>query len=408
MSRSLRIALISTDYPPLQTSAAVQLRDLAQAFHALGHKPVVIVPAITAAAQSSAPWAIETVDQIEVLRVQAPPTRVASHASRALAELRLPLAMLRNVRQSPLRSTPWDLVVWYSPPIFFAPLIYALSRSQGCRTYLILRDIFPEWAVDLGLIKKNGPAYLFFKVVAASQYRVADSIGVQSPSNLAYLPRWVHKSRKRIEVLHNWLTTAPERGCSITVANTALAGRKIFVYIGNMGVAQSMDIFMDLAAALLHRADIGFLFVGRGSEFDRLVADSVARGLSNVVFHGEIDSIEIPGLLAQCHVGLVALHPDHTTHNIPGKFVSYMQYGLPVLARLNKGTDLATLIGERDVGRAYVGNSVAELKRLTEDLADNDALRQSMGDRGRELGSNMFSPEIAARQIVASFAPVPL
>jgi glycosyltransferase involved in cell wall biosynthesis len=274
-----------------------------------------------------------------------------------------------------------------------------LRRNSGARTYLILRDIFPEWAVDLGLVRK-GPVYLMFKAIAAFQYAVSEVIGVQTPSNLVYLSSWASPNR-RIEVLHNWLKVTPDVGCGIAVANTALAGRKIFVYIGNMGVAQGMDIFIELIQSLRHREDIGFLFVGRGSEFAKLEAEKTSRELTNVLFFGEIDSSEIPGLLAQCHVGLVALHPDHKTHNIPGKFVSYVHYGLPVLARVNGGTDLERLIEDEGVGKVYVGNSVTELKRLAEELADNAILRQSMSEQGRQLGSRMFSPEAAARQIVA-------
>ena len=397
MSRSLQIALISTDYPPLRTSAAVQLRDLARQLAALGHRPVMIVPSLT----SDKPWTIERAEGIEVLRIAAPPTRAASHIRRALAEMWLPFAMLRNVRRSPFRSAKWDLLVWYSPPIFFGPLIWALRNASGARTYLILRDIFPEWAVDLGILKK-GPAYLLLKAVAAFQYAVADTIGVQTESNLAYLPNWTKSARRRVEVLHNWLAVTPNAGSSIDIARTELAGRKIFVYIGNMGVAQGIEIFIDLIQCLRHRKDIGFLFVGRGSEFPKLEAERVSRDLDNVLFFDEIDSSEIPGLLAQCQVGLVALHPDHKTHNIPGKFVSYARYGLPVLARVNGGTDLERLIEERGVGRVYVGYAVDELKRLDEELADDDGLRNSMSERGRELGRIMFSPETAARQIVCA------
>jgi glycosyltransferase involved in cell wall biosynthesis len=395
MSRSLLIALISTDYPPLRTSAAVQLQDLAQQFAALGHRPVVIVPS----AASDKSWMVERQGGVEVLRVAAPPTRAPSFVRRALAEMWLPFAMYYNIRKSPLRRAKWDIVAWYSPPIFFGPLVWKLRRASGARTYLILRDIFPEWAVDLGLVRK-GPVYLAFKAIVALQYAVAEVIGVQTPSNLAYLSKWVSPTR-RVEVLHNWLAVKPNAGCSITVANTALAGRKIFVYIGNMGVAQGMDIFIDLIQSLRHRDDIGFLFVGRGSEFARLQAEKASRKLDNVLFFGEIDPSEIPGLLAQCDVGLVALHPDHKTHNIPGKFVSYVQHGLPVLARVNRGTDLERLIVDEGVGRVYVGNSVAELRSLAEELADNDALRLSMSGRDRQLGRAMFSSVAAARQIVA-------
>jgi glycosyltransferase involved in cell wall biosynthesis len=395
MSRSFQIALISTDYPPLRTSAAVQLRDLARQLAALGHRPVVIVPSPVL----DQPWTVERLDGIEVLRVAAPATRAASNVRRALAEMWLPFAMYRNIRKSPFRHAKWDLLAWYSPPIFFGPLIWKLRRNSGARTYLILRDIFPEWAVDLGVFRK-GPVYLMFKAIAALQYAVSEVIGVQTPSNLAYLSGWASPHR-RVEVLHNWLAVTPDVGCSIAVENTALGGRKIFVYIGNMGIGQSVDIFIELVQSLRHRNDIGFLFVGRGSDFAKLEAEKTARDLSNVLFFDEIDPSEIPGLLAQCDVGLVALHPDHRTHNIPGKFVSYVQYGLPVLARVNAGTDLKRLIEDEGVGRAYVGHSVDELKRLAEELAGDDMMRNSMSGRGRQLGLRMFSPEAAAGQIVA-------
>jgi glycosyltransferase involved in cell wall biosynthesis len=404
MSRSLKIAMISTDYPPLRTSAAVQLRDLARQFAALGHQPVMIVPS---SLKPQKPWTVEQPDGIEVLRVAAPPTRAPSFVRRALAEVWLPYAMFRNVRKSPFASTKWDLIVWYSPPIFFGPLIWALRRASGGRTYLILRDIFPEWAVDLGLVKK-GAVYLVLKAIAMFQYTVADVIGIQTPSNLVYLKRWTHSPYRRVEVLYNWLAVTPDIGCSIAVGNTALAGRKIFAYIGNMGVAQGMDIFVELIQSLRDRKDLGFLFVGRGTEFPKLVMEKASRDLDNVLFFDEIDPSEIPGLLAQCQVGLVALHPDHKTHNIPGKFVSYMQYGLPVLARVNAGTDVARLIEDEQVGRVYVGSSVNELKRLAEELMDNDALRQSMSERGKQLGHRMFSPDIAAKQIVALANPEPV
>jgi glycosyltransferase involved in cell wall biosynthesis len=396
MNRPLLIAVISTDYPPLRTSAAVMLRDLVQQFAALGHRPVVIVPSLT----SDQPWTVERLEGIEVLRVAAPPTRASTHIRRAIAEMWLPFAMLRNVRKSPFRPAKWDLLVWYSPPIFFGPLVWALRRASGARTYLILRDIFPEWALDLGLIKK-GPSYLLLKAFAAFQYAISDTIGVQTESNLSYLSNWTKSSRRRIEVLRNWITPTPNVGCSIEIDRTALAGRKIFVYIGNMGLAQGMDIFIELIESLRHRKDIGFVFVGRGTEFSSLIAERTSRALDNALFFGEIDPSEIPGLLAQCRVGLVALHPDHRTHNIPGKFVSYVQYGLPVLARANAGNDLIGLIENEGVGRVYVGHSVDELKRLAEEMIDDDALRSSMSERGRQLGLRMFSPETAARQIAA-------
>jgi glycosyltransferase involved in cell wall biosynthesis len=160
------------------------------------------------------------------------------------------------------------------------------------------------------------------------------------------------------------LADAPMAGCSITVANTRLAGRKIFVYAGNMGVAQGMGVLLDLAERLRARDDIGFLFVGPGTDRDRLRYDAARRQLNNVQFFDEIDRAEIPGLYQQCHAGIVALDRRHKTHNIPGKFLSYMQTGLPVLASINSGNDLAALISGERVGDTCTDASVDTLEAL--------------------------------------------
>jgi glycosyltransferase involved in cell wall biosynthesis len=363
------------------------MRDLAQELLRQGHEPVVIVPSV----DLHSAWKSEMQDKVEVLRLAGMRTRDTGYLRRTISELLLPFLMLRALRKSPHRDTKWDLVAWYSPTIFFGPLIWALKRASNCHTYLILRDIFPEWAHDLGLMGK-GPVFKFFKSVANFQYAMADTIGVQTPSNLTYLAQWSKTPSRRLEVLHNWQSPLPNVGSSIS----------IFVYVGNMGVAQGMDIFIDLAESLKCRQDLGFLFVGRGSEVARLAADVLARSLTNTLFCKEVDSLEMPGLLAQCHVGLLALDPRHKTHNIPGKFLTYLLAGLPVLARVNPGTDLAQLIEREDVGRVYTGNNLDPLREFAEELADSDLTHGRMTVHALALGATMFSPEIAARQIIAA------
>ena len=196
------------------------------------------------------------------------------------------------------------------------------------------------------------------------------------------------------------------------MAGGALAGRTIFVYAGNMGVAQGMDVLLNVAERLRSRIDIGFLFVGRGSDAQRLRADAVNRGLDNVAFSDEIDPTEIAGLYAQCHVGIVALDPRHKTHNIPGKFLSYMQAGLPVLASVKPGNDLVDLIEREGVGRVCTDHSVDTLQRLVLALVDEIVASRGtqitacadVSKRCKALSARLFSPETAVRQIVAALA----
>jgi len=391
----MNIALIADTFPPLRTSGAVQLRDLSQEFVKQGHSLTVMLPT----AGMSEPWALETIDGVQVLRLKAPKTKDIGYVQRTLGELVMPFAMLRNLRKSPLAGTSWDGVVWYAPSIFFGPIVSSLKKASGCRSYLIIRDIFPEWAVDMGLMGRGVP-YRFFKAIANYQYSVADVIGIQTPGNAVYFEDWRKGNGRQLEVLQNWLADKPADTCAIDVSKTVLAGRRVFVYAGNMGVAQGMDVLLDLAEALRDRTDIGFLFVGRGSDAKRLAEDAQSRQLDNVLFHDEIDPDEIPGLYAQCDVGLVALHPHHKTHNIPGKFLTYIQSGLPVLANINKGNDFVDLIQDEGLGAVTTDCTVDSLRRKAEVLIDQCDEDEGQSFRCRSLYNRLFSPETAVNQIV--------
>ncbi len=393
----MRIAIVADTFPPIRISGAVQMRDLVREFAAQGHETTVIVPA----ASQPQPWTVERASGLTVLRVRTPPTKDVNYVRRTLNEMRLPHALGRGMRAAGLPLSGWEGVVWYSPTIFLGPLVRRLRRASGCRSYLILRDIFPEWAVDMGLMGRGLP-YRFFKWIEAGQYAVADTIGVQCEANLAYLAPWARQPGRTLEVLENWLSPAPVAGCRIDLSRTPLANRKIFVYTGNMGVAQGMDPFLDMVARMRERHEVGFLFVGRGSEAARFAAEAGRLGLDNVVFHDEIEPEEIPGLLAQCHAAMLALDPRHTSHNIPGKFLTYMQAGLPVLARINPGNDLEKLIRAEGVGRVCTGGNGATLLGLAEELLADPATGGAARDRARGLWERRFSTATAVRQIVAS------
>lgn len=395
----MRIALIADTFPPLRTSGAVQLRDLSREFVRQGHDLTVLLPA----AEQRAPWKVEMFAGVQVLRLKAPRTKDIGYVRRTLAELLMPFAMLRSLRKSPIVKDRWDGVVWYSPSIFHGPLVSALKKTSCCKSYLVVRDIFPEWAVDMGLMGRGLP-YRFFNAVARYQYSVADVIGVQTLGNKGYFERWRKKLGRKLEVLQNWLAKPAQSRSPIQIDETQLAGRKVFVYAGNMGVAQGMDIMLELAERMRSRSDVGFLFVGRGSDAARLKETAQTRRLDNVLFFDEIHPDEIPDLYAQCSAGIVALDPRHKSHNIPGKFLTYMQSGLPVLANVNAGNDLAVLIRDENVGMVCESNRVEELFALAESLLTQLDVDVDLSERCRGLFEREFSAEQAVRQIVTALS----
>lgn len=395
------IVIVGDAYPPVHTSAALQLKDLASEFLRQGIQPTVI----SSDAGLNELSVLKMCDGINVLRLKTPEHKRVGKIRRTIAEFLMPFYMIRNFKKSNLAQMNWDAIIWYSPTIFLGPFIWYLKRKSDCPSYLILRDIFPAWALDLGLIKK-GVAYYFFKFFEKLQYQIADCIGVQSYGNLKYFEPFSLKIKK-IEVLNNWLTPKPITGCSISVSNTAIAGRKIFVYAGNMGIAQGMGDLLLLAEALISRSDIGFLFVGRGSDLEQLKSNARNRALHNVVFFDEINSEEIPGLYAQCHVGLIALDVRHKTHNIPGKFLSYLQSGLPVMAIVNDGNDIIPIIENFQVGRVTTERSNKKFQLLAESILEENFLNYNETKlRCAKLASEMFSSQSAVKQIIESLNAV--
>lgn len=395
----MRIALIADTFPPQRNSGAVQLRDLAREFARQGNALTVLLPS----PDQNTSWALEEVDEVQVLRLKAPRTKDIGYIQRTLAELAMPFAMLRQFHKSPWANERWDGVVWYSPSIFHGPLVNYLKKRSCCKGYLIIRDIFPEWAADMGLIRRGSLSYRFFDAFARYQYSVADVIGVQSPGNERYFKKWLQRPGRRLEVLNNWLGEPKHVRCQIRLNETVLAGRKVLVYAGNMGIAQGLDILLDLADKLRYRTDVGFLFVGRGSEKARLQRLAEYRKLDNVLFYDEIHPDQIPDLFVQCTAGIVALDQRHKSHNIPGKFLTYMQSGLPVLANVNPGNDLAKVIRDEQVGQVCESNQVDELIRLLETLLiEIESQADVFSNRCRSLFEREFSVVRAVRQIVSA------
>lgn len=393
----MRIVLITENFYPLHNSGAVQLRDLAREMTRQGHTLTVLTP--TPNLRKS--WQIEVSDGFQVLRLKALRTKDIGYLRRTFAEFTMPFIMLRNLRRSPFANVKWDGVVWYSPSIFHGPLANTLKRTSGCKSYLIVRDIFPDWAVDMSLMRK-GLAYQFFNAVARYQYSVADFIGVQSPGNQQYFENWSQQRGKSLEVLQNWLGKPAGSRCPIRVSETLLAGRKIFVYAGNMGIAQGMDILLELAQNLKGSTSIGFLFVGRGSEVERLKHLSRIMQLNNTLFFDEIHPDEIPDLYSQCAVGMLALDSRHKSHNIPGKFLTYMQNGLPVLANVNPGNDLINIIRSERVGEICDTSDIKQLVKCVRNILVQIDTDVDLPSRCYQLFKREFSVEKAAQQIVVA------
>ena len=264
-------------------------------------------------------------------------------------------------------------------------------RSGGCATYLILRDIFPQNARDLGMIR-DPLTFAFFRRKERQLYAISDRIGCMSQGNLDYLLKHNRVDPRKLEILHNWERVPPHREVDVAAVRReyGIEGKFVAVFGGNIGYAQELEFLLELAACYRDRTDIVFLVVGKGAVLPRLVAKAAAEGLTNVIFKEQIPRQRFDDLLATCDVGLINLDRRFTIPNIPSKTLSYFAASLPVLASIDACTDYGRLLDECGAGLWSVTGDLPAYQANFERLLNDPDLRRKFGANGRKALEERF------------------
>jgi glycosyltransferase involved in cell wall biosynthesis len=391
----MHILILVDCYFPVYKSGAKQIHDLSVEFLRHGHEVTVL----TTTHEITEDLEVSLQSGVRVARVKTPQIKGASNLRRGFHEIRISALVWRKAGGF-LSKHPADLIVFYSPTIFWGALVSRLKAMWRCRSYLILRDIFPEWAVDAGVLKR-GVTYRFFRKKEAEQYGAADVIGVQSEGDLAYFDRNFGVGRFQLEVLLNWTKLEESNPPKTEIRlRLGLFNQIVFFFGGNVGIAQDIDNLLRLAASLAGDSRIFFLIVGEGSEARRLKATIAERRLTNIRMLPPVEQREYISMVSEFDVGLISLDRRLKNHNIPGKLLSYFYWGLPVLASINAGSDLFALLDGNQAGICVANGDDEGLRAAALRLANDPELRRRMGRNGRLLLEEKFSVESAAQQIL--------
>ena len=392
----MRVLILVDCYYPSTKSSAKLVHDLAVELYQRGNHAIVLTPSDAI----SAKVATATEDGVSVIRVKSGQIKGVNNVQRAVNEARLSATLWRK-SQYFLSQNPCDLILFYSPTIFFGPLVRRLKQLWNCPAYLILRDIFPQWAADVRILRK-GVVYRFFCKAAMEQYEIADVIAVQSPANRKSFAHAFPQNEPRLKVLFNW-TALHEMQLPRTDyrVRLGLENKIVFLYGGNIGVAQDMDNILRLATRLACRSDIHFLLVGEGSEVRRLKNAIEKTRLRNIRILPSVAQSEYLSMVSEFDLGLISLDARLTSHNYPGKLLSYLHWGKPVLASVNPGNDLLELLQESGAGFCFLNGDDENLASAALRLAGNSGLRSDMGRNARQLLEQTFSVERAVSEIFA-------
>jgi len=394
----MRILLLVVYYLPSTMSSAKLIHDLAVEFYRQGHEPIVVAPDDGILTETQ----VTEEDGFTVLRMRTGQIKNASRIVRAFNEARLSRVLWLKGKQL-FRDNHCNLIIYYSPSIFFGPLVKRLKRVFNCPSYLILRDIFPQWALDAGVLRP-GPIYSFFKWKELQNYAAADIIGVQSPANLEYFSKTGLDKRYHLEVLFNWTALAEE---NISFCNfrerLGLHNKVVFFYGGNIGVAQDIDNIIRLAERLQSEQNVYFLLVGDGSEVNHVKSEIAMKRLTNIGIHEPVDQQQYLSMLSEFDVGLISLNRCLKTQNFPGKMLGYFYHSMPILASVNPGNDLKQILEEKQAGLVCVNGKDQQFYENALRLIKDEELRHQIGRNGRALLESIFSVSKAATQILSHF-----
>jgi glycosyltransferase involved in cell wall biosynthesis len=370
---------------------------LVEEFHKNGHQTFVVAPAL-----EQKKTHIRKEKFIPVLRVRTMPLKNVSNYIKGLANLLLPYQYEAAINKF-FPGKRFDLIISPTPPITLVDLAARIKRRHQAQFYLILRDIFPQNAVDLGFMKKGGIFYRYFRGKEKKLYKEADFIGCMSHGNVNYILK--HNqfvADKKLHVLPNYQIKNedyPFQNKEIK-EKYGLKGKFVIVFGGNMGKPQQLENVLALAKVCEKYEDVVFLLLGAGLQKNKIQALIHKGKQRNIDLRDTIPKQDYQQLISACEIGLISLHQAFTIPNIPSKALDYFNLGIPVLASLDAATDFGKMLEEAQAGLwSYAGDIGAFFDNFEKLYHDPD-LRIKMGVNGRGYFEKNLTPDLALSTIL--------
>lgn len=329
----------------------------------------------------------EVLDGLKVIRSWIYPTKSPTLVKRFLNYFSFVFSSM--ARGSRLEKQ--DVIIVESPPIFLGIAGIFLSKWLGAKLIFNVSDLWPDSAVEIGVISSNSPFVAISKKLEQFCYRKAESITGQSLSIVKTIKERVPD--KKVELITNGADTdlfSPERRNDTIRSKYVFDGKFVIVYAGLFGIAQGLGQILDAAKKLTDNKNIVFLLVGDGPEKEILVNRVHKEGLNNVIIQDPIVKSEVPALLASMDAAIV---PLKTAINgaVPSKIYENMASGLPILF-IGDG-DGAEIITREQAGIVLKPYDCSALLTAIDKLYNNFELREQMGRNGVRAARNKYSRE---------------
>ena len=322
-----------------------------------------------------------------------------------------------------LGDVKFDLITYSTPPITFTNVVkYLKQQNPQAVSYLQLKDIFPQNAVDIGMMSTTGVKgllYKFFRRKEKKLYAFSDYIGCMSPANVEFvLKHNPEVDAKRVEVAPNSLELkayssqdGQEKADRYYIRKkyNLPTDKPIFLYGGNLGKPQGIDYLIKCLDANKNRTDCHFVVVGTGTELPKLQewydsnlsrirelengssANTNSTNHTNVTVMKGLPKEDYDMLVKYCDVGLIFLDHRFTIPNYPSRLLSYLEYKMPVVCATDVNTDIGKIAEENGYGYWCESVNPDDFTALVDKMLAAD--RKAMGEKGYEFLKENYTVE---------------
>jgi len=376
-------------------------QDLLRKFVNEGHEVTVVCPVER---RTGLPTRMVEEKGVSILQVRTLNIQKSPIWEKAIATISLNW-VLQNAIKEHLSAKKFDLILYATPPITITGLIKWLKKRDIAQTYLLLKDIFPQNAVDMGMFGKGSLLHSYFENKERKLYELSDRIGCMSPANVQFIcerhpeltdkveenPNSIDLSRvletelDRVMVLEKW--GIPSKGV-------------IFLYGGNLGKPQGTTFLLSLLADAQVHSNTFFLIVGDGTDYLVLKEWFDQNQPSNAKLIRRLAKVAFDELAACCDVGLILLRKEFTIPNFPSRLLTYLENKLPVLAIIDAASDVGIIAENAGFGKwCLYGEKEAALCQISY-LANNEEMRKQMGEIGFIFMKDHYDVKLSYNKII--------
>lgn len=367
--------------------------DLMRKFRNEGHQVYIVSPAERRSGQKTH---VFDTDGVKILKVRTLNMQKTNVVEKGIGTLLIERQYIKAIKKY-LGDVKFDLITYSTPPITFTNVVkYLKKQNPQAISYLQLKDIFPQNAVDIRMFGEKSVFNWYFRRKEKALYKVSDYIGCMSPANVKFvLDHNPEIDAKRVEVAPNSIELQEERKEFADPGQRKAArfyirkkydlptDKPILIYGGNLGKPQGIDYLVRCLDANKNRQDCYFVVVGNGTEYNKIDDWYRANKGCSVQLMQRLPKEDYDLLVKHCDVGLIFLDHRFTIPNYPSRLLSYLEYKMPVICATDVNTDIGKIAEENGYGYWCESVKPEDFTALVDKMLASD--RKAMGEKGYQF-----------------------